>query len=101
MKAILKSLYQNSRNEYIKELIFNTFHKNENIRASVASNSNTPVSVLEYLSKDKISSYVRYWVAKNPRTPIYILEKLSNDEYENVRENADNNLNEKIKSNIK
>lgn len=93
MKPILKFLYKHSKTKEIKELIFNTFHKNENIRASVASNSNTPVSVLEYLSKDKISSYVRYWVAKNPRTPIYILEKLLKDKAYLVRASiADNSL---------
>ena len=53
MKPIIKSLYQYSRNEEIKNLIFDAF------------------------SKDW---YTRYYAARNSRIPISILEKLSNDE---------------------
>lgn len=78
MKSILKSLYQNIRNQYIKDLIFNTFNKHWIARCSVARNPNTPISVLEFLSNDK-NFYVRTNVAINPSTSISILNKLSKD----------------------
>ena len=98
MKPILKYLYQNSKNEKIKQIIIDSFNKNKYVRASVASNSNTPVSVLEYLSKDKISSYVRYLVAKNQNTSIHVLEKLSNDENYCIRNSVSENPNWKIEN---
>lgn len=44
------------------------------MRASVAENSNTPISVLEELAEDD-NDNVRKAVAENPNTPAYILEK--------------------------
>lgn len=38
------------------------------VRSCVASNSNTPIEVLNILSKDKDKD-VRYWAALNPNTP--------------------------------
>ena len=90
MKQILKSLYQNSRNKYIKELILDSFNKNHHVRFSVAKNIDAPVSILEYLSKDK-DWQVRYSVAENLSTPEYILEVLSKDENHHVREAAARN----------
>ena len=84
MKAILKSLYQNSRNKKILKLIFDAFNKDYYIREAVAQNQRTPISILEKLSNDK-KSFVRVSVARNPNTPDYILEKLSNDESKYVR----------------
>ena len=85
MKLIIKSLYQNSRNKYIKELILDSFNKDRNIRISVAENPNTPAYVLEKLSKDEYYN-VRYAVVENLSTPEYILEVLSKDENDWVRE---------------
>ena len=85
MKSILKTLYQNSRNKRIRELIFKALNKNENIRYFAAHNISTPVSILDRLSGDQDYS-VRSYVAENPKTPIHILEKLSKDKNINVRE---------------
>lgn len=65
MKQILKYLYQNSKNIEIKKLIFDAFNKNKYVREYVAENDNTPIPVLEKLSKDE-NGWVRYWVAENP-----------------------------------
>ena len=67
MKPILKQIYQNSRfydSETIK-LIFDSFSENINVRRGVALNPSTPISALEFLSKDKDET-VRYRVAQNP-----------------------------------
>ncbi len=96
MKAILKSLYQYSRNKKVKELIFNVFNKDYLVRSYAARNKNTPVSILEKLSNDE-NVYVRSSVAKNIKTPISILEKLSNDEHYYVRYYAKENLKQKNK----
>ena len=53
MKSILKSLYQYSRNEKIKKLIFVAFNKDWSIRINVAQNINTPEYILEKLSNDE------------------------------------------------
>ncbi len=92
MKAVLKSLYQNSRNKEIKNLIFNAFNKDHNIRNFAAYNINTPISILEKLSNDKDYS-VRGYVAENINTPIPTLEKLSKDENGWVRHYVFINLN--------
>lgn len=92
MKAIIKSLYQNSINKKVKELIFNAFSKYYNIRISAGFNPNTPASVLEYLSNDQ-NDWIRCYVAENINTPVSILKKLSNDKNENVRYFVASNLN--------
>lgn len=51
-------------------------NENESIRWQVASNSNTPVSVLTSLLNDKRN--ILKALAKNPNTPMNILIKLSN-----------------------
>ncbi len=89
MKLIIKSLYQNSRNKYIKELILDSFNKDCNIRFSVAQNSITSTSILEYLSKDE-NDWVREAVARNSKTPIPVLEFLSKDENKYICETAHN-----------
>ena len=78
MKSLLKSLYQYSKNKEIKELILDTFNKSWIIRSSVAQNTSTPISILEFLSNDK-EPVVRAHIARNPNTPFYILNKLRND----------------------
>lgn len=94
MKSILKSLYQYSRNNKIKTLIFKALNKNWYMRGSIAKNSNVPVSILEFLYKDE-DEYVHYYVAGNPNTPIDILEFLSKDKENIVRLCAIRNLNDK------
>ncbi len=47
-------------------------------RASLAKNPDTPVEILELLSKDK-NYRVRCGVAENPSTPIEILKELANE----------------------
>lgn len=84
MKAIIKSLYQNSINKKVKSLILNAFSEDHNIRSYVGFNSNTPISVLEFLSNDE-SWIVREWTACNVIIPIHILEKLSKDKDYRVR----------------
>ena len=85
MKAILKSLYQNSRNEKIKKLIFDAFNKNNNVRYFVTLNRKTPIPIIERLSKDEDYD-IRVSVAKNPNTPVSILNKLSKDKDYYVRD---------------
>ncbi len=53
MKQIIKSLYQNSRNKEVIELIFNAFNKDWEVCNYVAKNTRTPASILEKLSKDE------------------------------------------------
>lgn len=65
MKSIIKSLYQHSRNEEIKKLIFCFFNKKDYVRVSISYDTRTPISILEELSNDK-DEPVRYWVARNP-----------------------------------
>lgn len=84
MKPILKQLYQNSRNEEIKYLIFDAFNKDNVIRSNVSKYKNTPDYILERLSNDE-NVNVRTAIASNQRTPISILEKLSNDKEARVR----------------
>ena len=47
-------------------------------------NPNTPVCILEELSKNE-ESWVRRYVAKNPNTPASILEELSKDKNRGVQ----------------
>lgn len=58
--------------------------KNWRVRCLVASNLNTPVSMLEQLSKDKIR-FVRGNVAMNLNTPKKIIKQLSKDRSRYVR----------------
>ena len=52
---------------------------------ALRKNSNTPVTVLELLSKDS-DAYVRRGVAQNPNTPVTVLElSLSKDSDAYVR----------------
>ena len=60
------------------------------VREAVAGNKNTPVSVLEELSKDE--DIVRINVARNKNTPVNVLEELSKDPDEDVREAANKRL---------
>ena len=92
MKSILKSLYQNSRNEEIKKLIFDALNKESETYFWVAKNIDAPVSILEYLSNSKIIG-VRMFVAGNTSTPVSILEKLSNDKNYHVRTVIAENIN--------
>ena len=64
--------------------------ESEQIRETVAQNTNTPVEVLTKLSNDE-NKWVRVDVAKNINTPVEILTKLSNDESEYVRDTVDRN----------
>jgi len=50
----------------------------------LAKNPNTPIHILEELSKDE-DNWVRQYVAKNPNTPIQFLEELSKDEIWYIR----------------
>ena len=95
MKPILKSLYQNSRNKEIKDLIFDAFNKDYIMRFYVAENPKTLIHVLEYLSKDE-NIGVRCYVAGNSSTPISILEKLSIYEQNSVRKYVTLNQNTPI-----
>lgn len=54
------------------------------IRASVASNTNTPPEVLAFLCRDS-SEKVRQCVAQNPNTPINSIEFLCKDTNEDVK----------------
>ena len=92
MKLILKHLYQNSRNEEIKNLIFYAFNKDNVIRSNVLKYKNTPDYILERLSNDKDRT-IRSAVTQNPNTPVSILEKLSKDESWDVRYWVSKNLN--------
>jgi len=56
----------------------------------MADNPNTPIEVLEKLSKDE-NEYVRYAIASNPNTPIEVLKRLSKDRSRFVRSNVANN----------
>ena len=55
-----------------------------NHRAAFASATDTPVTVLEALAKDK-DGEVRREVAKNPSTPVAVLEALARDNESDVR----------------
>lgn len=68
MKAILKILYQSSRNEWIKEIILNAFNKNWKIRVGIVLIKTIPISVLEFLSKDK-NEWVRNATRAIKNTP--------------------------------
>ena len=92
MKTILKSLYQNSRINAMKNLFINIFNKDSYVRSYIASSVYIPILILEYLSKDK-DFYVRKVVAENPNTPIRALEYLSNDENIAIRKCATRNPN--------
>lgn len=94
MKQILKSIYQNSRNKYIKKLILDSFNKNYNVRYSIARNKEIPIPVLEKLSNDE-NWEVRLAVARNKNSPIPTLDKLSNDTDLDVRAAVAENLNDK------
>ena len=59
-------------------------HYDENVRAGVAINTQTPEKILEKLSKDK-SEVVRKSVAQNICTPVEILENLLQDKDPLVR----------------
>ncbi len=59
----------------------------KNIRKRVAKNTNTPIDMLEVLSKDEFW-YVRYYVAGNTNTHIKILTMLSKDKDSGVRYTA-------------
>ena len=65
---------------------------NFDIVEAIASNLNTPVSVLEQLAQDECSS-VRIAVAANPCTPARALDLLATDKSVNVRINALRNPN--------
>jgi len=62
------------------------------VRRGVASNPNTPVSVLERLAEDE-EEWVRQWVARNPSTPASTLERLAEDENKWVRHGVASNPN--------
>ena len=62
------------------------------VRRAIAEEPNTPVEVLEFLSKDEEPS-VRLSVAKNPNTPVESLELLATDESGRVRKNVAENPN--------
>lgn len=49
--------------------------KNSDVRSSVAYNKNTPVEILEILSKDNY--WVQKVVAENPNTPPKVLREIS------------------------
>ena len=72
MKSIIKEIYQNSKfkNSGTIKLILDSFSKDDTIRYWVARNLNTPVFILEKLSKDK-DWRVRIGVSYhyNPKTP--------------------------------
>ncbi|WP_373479225.1 hypothetical protein [Geminocystis sp.] len=57
---------------------------NGDVCNQVASNSNTPVSLLEKLATDS-DRWIRSYVAKNPNTPVTSLENLAIDSDSNVR----------------
>jgi hypothetical protein len=62
------------------------------VRYWVAANPNTPVGVLEALSKDDYED-VRWEVAQNPNTPMGVSEVLAEDEDEDVRRGVSRNPN--------
>ena len=64
--------------------ILSILSKDSSVRYKVANNPNTPIDILEVLSKDEDND-VRYWVADNLNTPIDILRVLSKDENSGVR----------------
>ena len=62
------------------------------VRSNVARNPNTPVTVLEKLSRDRDPS-VRAAASVNPHTPVVVLERLVKDEDPSVRAAAARNPN--------
>jgi hypothetical protein len=69
-------------------------HENEEVRAAVAANSNTPENVLRELATEK-GPNVRYRVAGNGKTPIDLLEKLTKDKNPDVSRTAERLLNDR------
>jgi hypothetical protein len=63
----------------------------------VARNPNTPVEVLNILSKDSYDG-VRRYVAQNPNTPVEMLNILSKDSYDDVRINVAGNPNTPVET---
>ncbi|MBO5142195.1 MAG: hypothetical protein J6C46_04240 [Clostridia bacterium] len=58
-------------------------------RRDLAKNLNTPLTILDELSKDK-NWRIRYYVAKNPRTPLALRVKLGRDNHPVVRDAIEN-----------
>lgn len=112
MKVILKEIYKNSRFNTLKviKLIINIHSNDLNNLHYVAMEKDTPLYILEKLSKNTSSLIreavginpnisnslllklsedkhwsVRYRISYNPKTPISVLEKLSQDENSWVR----------------
>ena len=77
------TLYKISSTTMSKKIL-SILSKDSSVRYKVANNPNTPIDILEVLSKDEDND-VRYWVADNLNTPIDILRVLSKDEDSSVR----------------
>ncbi|AFZ03248.1 hypothetical protein [Calothrix sp. PCC 6303] len=61
--------------------------KDSQVRMAVAENKKTPKYLLETLAYDR-SIVVRYAIVENPNTPSSIIEKLSSSKNQNTRERA-------------
>lgn len=61
------------------------------VAESIASNPNTPVDILNFLSKEK-SPNIRAGLGMNPNIPIYLLQKLSGDSFADVRRAIASNM---------
>lgn len=90
MKAICKDYYKYSRDMKALELIRDSLNIYWGKRALAANKSNILVSALIRLSSDEDVD-VRCCVAGNPNTPVEILEKLSKDRMGWVRECVNQN----------
>lgn len=60
-------------------------NRTQKFRKVLARAGNAPVNLLERLSDNNLGTEIRAYVASNPQTPLSILEKLAKDNNEQVR----------------